>query len=328
MNTASTIESPIQIRALSDGHRLMILQRLMSQPGTLSQLAEWLQHSPAWVRHHLLVLQEAGLVELVEIRKRERVTEKYYRAKAAAYLIQHWVLPKSDKPLLIFCGSHDLAVERLAELVSKHLQLVVLPVGSLNGLINLRQGVCQVAGAHIYDSHSGEYNIPTLRHLFPDWALNVVTLARRVQGLIVAAGNPKGVFGLEDIVRRDIRFVNRNEGSGTRLWFDAELRKLGIAPESINGYEQQLSTHTQTARYVLEGKADAALGLQAAAYQYGLGFIPLFEERYDLVFLDQYNEAMRPILDFISSSQYQRQTGALPGYNLAHSGEQILFLKG
>ncbi|MGB9669351.1 MAG: substrate-binding domain-containing protein, partial [Anaerolineales bacterium] len=248
MDSAAKIEHLEAIKALSDDHRTILLRQLMAKPATLTQLADWLGHSPAWIRHHLLVLQNAGLVKQVEIRKRGRVTEKFYRANAAAYLIQQWVLPKSDRPMLIFCGSHDLALERLAELVSKHLQLIVLAVGSLNGLINLRQGVCQVAGTHIFDSHSGEYNIPTLQTLFPDRSLRVITLAKRVQGLMVAAGNPKGVRGVEDLIRTDIRIVNRNEGSGTRLWFDAELKRLGIAPPNISGYDRQLYTHIQIAR--------------------------------------------------------------------------------
>ncbi|MGB9586100.1 MAG: substrate-binding domain-containing protein [Anaerolineales bacterium] len=323
MDSASKIEHLNQIKALSDENRMIILRQLMAKPATLTQLANWLHHSPAWIRHHLLALEEAGLVELVEIRKRGRVTEKYYRANAAAYLIQQWVLPKSDKPVLIFCGSHDLALERLAKMVSKHLQLVILAVGSLNGLINLRQGVCQMAGAHIFDSYSREYNIPTLNHLFPDRSLRVITLAQRVQGLIVATGNPKGVCGIEDLIRPDIRIVNRNEGSGTRLWFDAELKRLGIAAPNISGYDRQLYTHIQIARSIQDGVADAALGLQAAADQYGLGFIPLFEERYDLVFPNESQNILYPILDFLASSQFRRQSHTLSGYNLAHSGEEI-----
>ncbi len=323
MNTAQTIESSAQMRALADVHRLTILQRLMAERATLSQLADRLHHSPAWVRHHLLVLEKAGLVELAEIRKSGRVTEKYYQAKAAAYLIQQWVLPKSDKPLLIFCGSHDLALEQVTEMISKHLQLVILPVGSLTGLINLRQGICQLAGAHIFDKQTGEYNIPTLQQLFPDRSLQVITLAQRTQGLILAPGNPKGIAGLEDLARPDIRFVNRNEGSGTRLWLDEELRRLGILPAQINGYFQQLNTHAQTARYVVEGQADVTLGLHAAAFRYGLDFIPLFEERYDLVFQSQFQNALNPLLDLLQATYFQRQLQSLPGYNNTHSGEHI-----
>lgn len=322
MDSAWKINSYNQIKALSDAHRLDILRWLMAEPATLTHLAERLQHSPAWVRHHLLVLQEAGLVELIEIRKSKRVTEKYYHAKAPAFLIEQWVFPATDKPLVIFSGSHDLALRGLMELTAPHLQLIILPVGSLNGLIHLRQGICQISGTHIYDPQSGEYNLPTLMQLFPDRSIQVITLAQRVQGLIITAGNPKGIHQFADIARADIRFINRNEGSGTRLWLDHALAQLGIPPNNIIGYEQQLATHERTAQYVRSGKADVALGLQAAAFRYGLDFIPLFVERYDLVFPAQQQAALSPLLECLSSKPFRQYLNSLPGYDYSHSGEQ------
>jgi putative molybdopterin biosynthesis protein len=117
--------------------------------------------------------------------------------------------------------------------------------------------------------------------------------------------------------------VNRNTGSGTRLWFDEELHKLKIPAEKIKGYDDVVKTHSDAASAVRLGQADAALGLQAAAHQYGLDFIPLFEERYDLVLPRENETALTPLLDYLQTVTFRNQLAALTGYNSAHSGEQI-----
>lgn len=311
-----------QIKQLADPRRLQILRLLMAEPATLSQLAGALRQSPAWVRHHILALQAAGLVELSEIRKTGTVIEKFYRAKAGALLLQELVLPKSKKPVVVFSGSHDLALEAAAAHLERHALLLTLPVGSLDGLINLRQGLCQFSGAHLRDEN-GEYNTPYLRRLFPDRDMEVVTLAHRTQGLMVAPGNPKGVRGASDLARAGLRFINRNPGSGTRLWLDAELALLGIPAEQVDGYFQVASTHHETARAVAEGRADVALGLQAAAQKYGLDFLPLFDERYDLVFPRELAGQLSVLLNYIQSAGFRREVARLNGYETSHTGEQV-----
>jgi putative molybdopterin biosynthesis protein len=312
-----------QIKLLADARRLEILRLLMASPATLTQLARTMKQSPAWIRHHMLALQSAGLIEIAETRRTGKVTEKFYRAKADALFLQEIVLPKSRKPSLIFSGSHDLALEGIAEHLAKHVNLLSLPVGSLDGLVNLRQGLCQVSGAHLLDE-TGEYNTPFVRHLFPDRDVEIITLAYRTQGLMLAAGNPENIKRVADIARAEIRFANRNAGSGTRLWFDAEIRRLNIPAEKINGYEKAVKTHTEAAALIATHKADVSLGLQAAAHQHGLDFIPLFEERYDLV-LPRENEAtLSPLLDYVQTEAFRNSLNSLTGYSAAHSGEQIL----
>ena len=224
---------------------------------------------------------------------------------------------------MIFSGSHDLAFEGIAEHLAKRFTLLSLPVGSLDGLVNLRQGLCQISGAHLLDE-SGEYNTPFVRHLFPDRDVEMVTLAYRTQGLMLAAGNPKAIKKISDIAKSNIRFVNRNAGSGTRLWLDAELHRLKIPTENITGYDKVVKTHTEAASLVASNKADVSLGLQAAAHQHELDFIPLFEERYDLV-LPRENEAtLSPLLDYIQTAAFRTELNSLTGYNSSHSGEKIL----
>lgn len=322
MRKIDSIGSFDKIKLLADSRRMGILRLLMASPATLTHLARTLKQSPAWIRHHILALESAELVEVGEVRKTGKVTEKFYRAKADALLLQEVILPKTIKPAVVFSGSHDLALDGVAEHLEKHMSLLSLPVGSLGGLVNLRQGLCQISGSHLLDE-TGEYNTPFVHHLFPDRDVEIVTLAHRTQGLMLSSGNPKGINKVADIVQPNVKFVNRNSGSGTRLWFDSELRRLKIPVEKINGYDKEVKTHTEAARLISANKADAALGLQAAAYQGNLDFIPLFEERYDLVLPCENEKMLAPLLDYLQTATFRNELHVLTGYNSTHSGEQI-----
>ena len=311
-----------KIRILSAPHRMDLLKRLMAGPATLSQLGEATGRTPAWVRHHIKSLEAVGLVEIADVRVRGIVVEKYYRARADAFLVQQFILPAGKQPLVIFSGSHDLALELLTDRLSQHIFLLSLPVGSLDGLLNLRQGLCQVSGAHLLDEN-GEYNVPFVKRFFPDRQVEMVTFANRVQGLMFLPGNPKSIRSLADLARSDVSFVNRNAGSGTRLWLDAQIKKTGIPAEAIRGYEVTVKTHSEVSFLVKNGKADLALGLQAAAYAQGLGFIPLFEERYDLILERGQESRVAPLLDFIQTAEFRALLGSLTGYNPTHSGELV-----
>ena len=323
MKKVESIRSFGNIKLLADSRRMDILRLLMASPATLTQLARTMKQSPAWIRHHILTLAAADLVEVQEVRKTGRVTEKFYCAKAEALLLQEIILPKTKKPSVIFSGSHDLALEAVAEHLERHVTLLSMPVGSLDGLVNLRQGLCQISGSHLLDEN-GEYNTPFVRHLFPDREVEIVTLAYRTQGLIHSPDNPLEIKNITDVARTDVRFVNRNPGSGTRLWFDGELRRLKIPAERVSGYDRIVKTHTEAAALIASRKADAAVGLQAAAHQHGLGFIPLFEERYDLILPRKNETALLPLLEYIQTADFRESLNSLIGYNTAHTGEQIL----
>jgi putative molybdopterin biosynthesis protein len=159
--------------------------------------------------------------------------------------------------------------------------------------------------------------------LFPDRDVELVTLAHRTQGLMLANGNPKAIKGVSDIARSNTRFVNRNAGSGTRLWFDKELTRLHISTDQVIGYNTVVKTHSEAAALITNNKADVALGLQAAAHRHGLDFIPLFEERYDLVLPCENEKALRPLFDYLQTADFRARLSALTGYNSAHSGERI-----
>lgn len=323
MREIKLLSSYEQIKILSAPHRLDILQYLMAVPATLTQLGQVLGKTPAWVRHHIKTLEAAGLVEIADIQTHGIVVEKYYRSCANAYLLQQLVLPSTSLPVLISSGSHDLAFEWLAERLSRFITLLSLPVGSLDGLMNLRQGLCQIAGSHLLDE-SGEYNTAYVRRFFPDRQIKMVTLANRTQGLMFARDNPKMIRTLSDLMRPDICFVNRNAGSGTRLWLDMQLKKSGIPLSSIHEFDRAVKTHTEAALLVKNGQADVAIGLQAAAHQFELGFIPLFDERYDFVFLQENEKSCLPLLDEIQTSQFRQILTQLTGYNSSQSGNQLL----
>lgn len=323
MLSIQSLHSFEQLKLLADPRRLRILRLLMSGQASLTMLGQQLGEHPAWVRHHLKQLEVAGLVELVETHIEAGVVEKFYQACASCLLVQELILPDNPShPAIVFSGSHDLAVELLARQLSEHLDLLTIPVGSLDGLVTLRQNLCNLAGAHLLDAN-GEYNVPFIRHLFPDRVMQVVALAHREQGLIVALGNPKSICTVADLARTDVTIVNRNLGSGTRLWLDRQFHALGILPANVRGYETAVKTHTESARLVQSGAADATIGLHAAASQFGLDFIPLFHERYDFVIPHEQVPLVTPLLETIQTGAFRRGVTALTGYETTHTGEQI-----
>jgi putative molybdopterin biosynthesis protein len=173
------------------------------------------------------------------------------------------------------------------------------------------------------DDH-GKYNVAYVHHLFPEGGVELFTLAYRTQGLMLAPGNPKGIVDLEDLARPGIRLVQRNAGSGTRLWLDRELARQDIAPALVHSTGADVDTHTAAANLIRAGKADVAVGLEAAALASGLDFLPLFEERYDLVAPRGKLRELSPLLDYIQTAEFRTSLHLFAGYDATHSGEQIL----
>jgi molybdate-binding protein len=328
MQSIEQLHSFDQIKILADPRRLTILRRLMAGPATLTQLGQMMGEHPAWVRHHLKQLELAGLIELVSTQMGAGFVEKFYQARAQAFILQQTILPDLTRAnTLILLGSHDIALGMLAQSLAEHadLELLVLPVGSLDGLIALRQGVAHLTSCHLLDIDSGEYNLPYVRHLFPERPMKLITLAHREQGLMLAPGNPRHIQGIADLGRGDVSFINRNAGSGTRLWLEKQLGRLGISGEQIQGYNLVANTHTAVAKAVAEGRADTALGLAAAAHQYSLNFIPLFQERFDLVIpAESLGEpGPRRLMEALHGGEFRHLTETLGGYSTVHTGEEF-----
>lgn len=323
IDSVSTLDQFEKIKLLADPRRLLILRILLAGPASLTQIGLRLGQHPARVRHHMQKLESAGLVEMSSSTITKGVTEKFYRASAGAYLVHQMILPIPGKrPAVIFSGSHDMAVERLSQDLASHLQFLCLSIGSLDGLVSLRQGLCHFTGSHLLDA-DGEFNTPYVRRLLPDRSAQMVTLAHRQQGLILAQGNPKSIHNLGDLSRPDVIFINRQPGSGTRLWLDNQLKLIGLTPDQIIGYTKSVATHSEVARLVQTGQADAGVGLQASADRLSLDFIPLFTERYDLTLVQDNAALLAPLLDHLQTRSCRVAISSICGYDATHTGEPI-----
>ena len=226
---------------------------------------------------------------------------------------------------ILITGSHDVALDLLASEIHRRapdLTVASTHVGSMAGLAALRDGFCHVAGSHLLDPETGEYNWLYVRQLFGEESVTLVTLAHRQQGFIVAPGNPKHIHTWEDLARQEVRFINRQPGAGTRVLLDSHLARVGLGPDDIDGYRREVYTHLAVASMVESGTADVGLGILAAARARNLEFLPLAMERYDLV--------MRPevcgthfgqvLEDALAGDRFRNALTALGGYRSHETG--------
>ncbi|MCJ7823742.1 MAG: hypothetical protein MUP44_02470 [Anaerolineales bacterium] len=227
---------------------------------------------------------------------------------------------------ILALGSHDLTLDLLAQFLSQRgSRLSSGNIGSLGGLIALHRGEAHVAGSHLLDPESGEFNLPYIERYLPGTPVVVVSLVGREQGLILAPGNPKSIQGLADLARPDLAYVNRQRGAGTRILLDYQLDQLGIQPASIRGYQHEEHTHLAVAAAIASGRADCGLAIHAAAAALNLEFLPLFQERYDLIIPKEHHESTKllPLLELLDDSNFKKSVASLPGYSTDSMGEII-----
>jgi putative molybdopterin biosynthesis protein len=192
--------------------------------------------------------------------------------------------------------------------------------------VALRRGEAHFAGSHLLNPETGEYNISYIRQYMPNIPVRVVALVMREQGLIVSKGNPKGIKSLRDLSRSEVLFVNRQRGAGTRVLLDYHLNLMAISQSSIEGYLQDEYTHLGIAASVASGRADCGLGIAAAAQALDLDFVPLFQERYDLVIPKQFadDELLAPLFGLLTESPFRKAVSLLTGYDVSVMGTIIL----
>ncbi len=326
-----TIDQLNQIKVLGDSQRLAILRRLMDQPATLSQLGDHFGESAAHIRHHVKALEQVRLVELSSTHLVRGFLEKYYQATQQAYFIQMAVLPEAvEKQTSLVIGSNDPVLQRFLDKYGEtpnDAHCVFLSLDSLEGLVKLREGICEMATVHLLDAHPGKYNDSFVRHFFPGDQMALVRLYHREEGLVVQPGNPLQIHAIEDLVRPGIRLVNRERGAGTRVWLDHELGRLALSRDRIAGYPFEVRSHSEVARAIANGLADVGIGLPTSALEQGLEFIPLFEEPYDLVlprssYLDG---RFARFLDLVQSKRFYENVQTFAGYlRLPDSGQVTL----
>jgi putative molybdopterin biosynthesis protein len=235
----------------------------------------------------------------------------------------------SVKQTIVVVGSHDNTLDVLANRIKvkhSHLSISSSHVGSMGGLMAVKRGACHLAGSHLLDTEDGSYNVSYIAKYLPEIEVKLVNLVYRDQGLIVGRGNPKGIKGIEDLARKDISFINRQPGSGTRILLDYRLNQIGINSEDIIGYQHEEFTHMAVAVAVLSGTVDAGLGIYAAARALDLDFIPVVTEQYDLIIpLAHFeSENIQLLLESINSREFKHHVEALGGYSTEKTGKIIL----
>ncbi len=232
------------------------------------------------------------------------------------------------KDPVLFMGSHDLSLDYVVEYIHQHYkQMKIIPafLGSMEGLYQLYQDNTQIAGCHLFDEDTAQYNIPFIKRLFLGEKVYVVEFLKRNLGWIVARGNPKKIEDWNDLKRQELRYINRQKGAGTRVILDYYLKKLAVDKSQIKGYEHIESTHYGVAAAIARGEGDFGLATESAAIALGLDFVPLVKERYDLVMKDKFyqSEQWQYFQEALHNPDLKSKIEALGGYDVSKTGELI-----
>lgn len=245
--------------------------------------------------------------------------------------MDRWKLLASEtqsniKMTIKYIGSHDPLFNSISNRFSEIFPGYGIKInfsGSVGGLLALKNNLADLSGCHLWDSESNTYNFEAVKQVFPNDKMVLLTLAHRRLGLILPPGNPIKISSIADIIQKRIRFANRQPGSGTRVWLDTMLEKHGISPDQVVGYDNEYSTHSEIGRVIAEGSAGAGVGLESVAIAYGLDFVFLATERYDLVFYyDQFNEEpFNLLINWLQSPEGKNFVKQFPGYENEETGK-------
>jgi putative molybdopterin biosynthesis protein len=253
----------------------------------------------------------------------DAIVERPGRAGGRAELVAFGQDEQAAQKRLVVAGC-DPAMGLLARMVERAsgVEIVSAAASSRLALTWLSEGKVHIAGTHLEDAKTGEFNLPQIRKLFPDGDFRVVTFAGWEEGLVVTAGNPKGIRKVEDLARKGVRLVNREPGSGSRALLDERLAQAGIAGQRVQGYERVAYGHLAAAYCLVSREADVCVATRSAAQTLGLDFIPMHTERYDLVMRKRTAElpAAKELLDVLQRAVLRRKLEVLAGYDTSHTG--------
>ncbi len=267
---------------------------------------------------------ETFLLEMLSAGYTIEEIEAGFRASLDRWRAVTAEVPPRTTDVLRFAGSNDPAVSLLAARFGQicDCTLQVVYPGSIGGLIALAEGAADLAGSHLWDEESDSYNEPFVRRLLPGRRVALLTLAHRALGLVTKPGALPHVTDLRDLAKPDLRFINRQRGAGTRVWLDAQLWRAGMDPAGIVGYDLEVNTHAEVARAVAQGEADAGLAIETAAIAYGLQFVRLATEPYDLVIPEESWElpSVKALANWLRTDDAHGAIAALGGYDTKSTG--------
>ncbi|MEJ2109465.1 MAG: substrate-binding domain-containing protein [Acidobacteriota bacterium] len=286
-----------------------------------------------------LSINEKQVYRLIKEKKipATRITGKWLFPKG---LIDEWIMKSAMESVsipdkqgtqenqLVIAGSNDLALELLtknATIQHPRYTFSISNIGSLAGLIALQNGNCNVAASHLLDPETGEYNHSFIAKHFPDLKVVALNLSHRQQGLIVRKGNPQGIQTLKQLANKKVIFINRQEGSGTRVLLDYGLKENGLDPAEIPGYSRIAYTHMEVALEIFSGSANAGLGIFAVARQLDLDFIPLATERFDLIIPAESftTKGIKTLRSVLGSEEFKNNVAQLGGYDTRETGKVV-----
>lgn len=229
---------------------------------------------------------------------------------------------------IVCIGSHDPIIDVIADLMQVKggaYYLSSAHVGSMGGIMALKNNETHIAPIHLLDMETGKYNVSYIKKYIGNRPMALIKCVKRIQGIIVPKGNPNNIKSIKDIRDKKLKFVNRQRGAGTRLLFDYNLKKLNISPKEIQGYEREEYTHLQVAAAISNGDCDCGLGIYSAATMMGLDFIPICNEEYDIVIFKEFlnMESIKEFINIIKSDKFKEKLDELGGYDYSESGDII-----
>ncbi|MEN3006092.1 MAG: substrate-binding domain-containing protein [Candidatus Methanosuratincola petrocarbonis] len=275
--------------------------------------------------------EDGGGTALTE--KGEELLESYLdlEARVGSYLGTRTerVFREVRRADLVIAGSSCIGVKLISDLI-KGASVEVAEVGSTAGITAVMIGEADLAGLHLYDEESGEYNIPFIRKFWQAGSAILIKGYLREQGFIVKRGNPKGLLSLRDLVHKRCRIANRNAGSGTRSILERLIIQEGVDPAELRGYEHELRTHEEVAKEVYEGRADMGIGLRGAAEALGLGFIKICDEEFDFACDKRrlHKKGVQIFINALRSEEFRAQLEQVPGLRCTPETGGILEVTG